>query len=1140
MKMETGKLNILIIEDSPSDAEFVRRELKKMGISSVDHVQNMETYREKFIPGKYDAILCDYNLGKNEGIEILAEVRKVDALVPFIIVSGTIGEEKAVEILKSGATDYVLKNNLGKLPPALSRALKEVEMEKAERDAFSSLEESERKYRSVVEDQTEYIFRWAPDGIIIFANTSYLKFHRMTEEEILGRNFFDLIPPGQQERIRKKVAGLSPVSPVSTDTHHSSDTVHGEYWHEWTDRAFFDEHGLVTFYQSVGRDISNQKKTEQELEQSEKYLSTLIESIPDLLFRVDAEGKILDYKSNDGKGKAADNSGSLIGHNFHKLIPKNIIELHKRCVVEALESKKIVSYDFEIRMPSEASRYYETRIKNHSVNEVILIVRDITKRKHAERELLKREELLSFSHKLSRTGYFTRNLHKNILFWSEELFRVFEKDINGYVPSFSSFLNLIHPEDVARVKEIITGAMQAAQSYTVDFRIITDGGTEKYLRETTEIQENESGEKIFIGVVQDITEIKDFENALLQRERQIKRSHKLNTQIIETSDQFFYVYKINFSEKKGSHVTYASPQVKDIFGVGPDEFISDNTIWSASIHPDDKLRAKAESRELYATKKPLTLIYRVRNSISGVYNWVEDHARPLLDSDGEIIELYGSVKNINERKKAEEELLKREGLLREAQRIAKLGTWEWNLNSGKFSLNDQMLSILEIAPENFGGKLENFLDFMSPESIPRFQESISNAYYDYKPEDIELKIITAKGNERKLIVRSSDHKETSVNTNVAHGTVLDITELWKSHEALFETEEKFKKIFETVTDIYYQTDLKGICTMVSPSCKETIGYSQEEMIGKQLAEIYEFPDQRRKLVNVLLKDGLVKNYEISLIAKNGNRVYVSANISLLFDQDGKPFGMQGIVRDISDKRKNEVEREKLLLELTNKYNQLMQFNYIVSHNLRSPITNLIGLSNMFEGQMTDEEQKTVISHIRSSVLSMDALVKDLNMILATRTAINENKEEILLTAIFETIRYNLYTEIADSKAVLITDVASDSDNLYTIKSYIQSILYNLVNNAIKYRASDRIPVIRISCKKDDDKMIISVADNGNGIDLSRFGKQLFGLYKRFDFSKEGRGLGLHMTKTQVEALGGEIKVESELGKGTTFTIILPN
>ncbi len=1666
--MEKSKLKILLVEDDSSDVEFVRWELEKLGISTIDQVLDMQEFKRHFIPGKYDVILCDYNLGKDSGIEILQDVRAIDVSIPFIFVSGAIVEERTVELLKRGATDYVLKNNLDKLSFVLSRAMNEVEARLKEKIGFESLHASEEKYkslienmneaiflanetgeilflnqqfskitgyshdellgvngyellapknnrdnlknkilsrkngvsetyetqlvkkdgsvllirnsaspiiengkfmgvmsvmtdithekkqekllqsihdslgvatgdgyfseltnflfknlsikivmiatyssnentaktisfrlngktvdnvkynlentpcsnvagkgiciypdkvqelfpldqdlkdlnahsyigiplfdsanrpsgliviiddkpmveleekelvlsmiarrasvelersnieksllaselnyRSVVEDQTEHILRWLPDGKIVFSNTSHLKFHNLSEEEMLKRNFFDLVSKSESDRIRKKITRLTPSFPVSTDTHQSFHPILGSFWHEWTDRAFFDDQGKVTIYQSVGRDITIQKlseiklsenesrfrmlvensfdiysicdeggriiycspnvknilgyepdklinallfdflhltdssdiinkfkelfhssskqhvfihkilsakkefrifqttakailgktgertvvfnsnditekhvaekklkeaaeildlvdsivvvvkpditityvspsvkkvlgfepdellgkmwwekttlghvfmqkeidlmakvfadkfieennyyerivvtkegqlkwigweksmapngsiigvghditkkkKAEHKLEESEKYLSVLLESIPDLLFRIDRDGKILDYKSNDGESLSPTNAGGLKGLNYLRLIPKNIIGLHNQCVGEALGSGKIVSYDFEIKMAPNKSLYYETRMKSNTSNELILIVRDITERKNSDRKIQKHEELLSFSHKLSKIGHYTYNCDTNVLFWSEEFCAIFELDFKTTVPSFDLFFSLIHPEDHDRVKELISSMQKNPRPYKHTYRIITHSGIEKHFRGTSELSENEWGEKILIGVTQDITEIKDFENALLQREKQIQRSFKLNKQIIETSDQFFYISKANPQKIIGQRIAYASPQVEKMFGIPQSEFISDISIWHQAIHPDDFKEALLAAQEMQKTKKPLTLIYRIKNKISDTYCWVEDYVCPQLDGDGEIMELYGSVKDINERKIAEEELLKSESLLKESQRIAKLGTWELDLNSRSISFNDEMFRILEISSNNFDGNLDHLINFISPESVDRFQEAISNAFTDYKSENIELKIVTAKGNEKKLLVRGSEQREISQSRNIAHGTVLDITELWKSHEALFATEEKFKKLFEAITDVYYQADLNGICTIVSPSCFEMFGYNQSDLVGKPIANLYEFPEQRSKMLELLKRDGFINHFETSLRRKNGNPIYVSANISFVLDSHQKPIGIKGIVRDITEKRKNELEREKLLLELTNKYNQLMQFNYIVSHNLRSPITNLLGLSKMFDGPTNAQEKKTIINHIRNSVMAMDGLLVDLNMILAMRTAINENKEEVLLTDIFDTIKNNLHTQIAESSAMLVSDIAEDNNKLFTIKSYLQSILYNLVNNAIKYRANDRKPIIMISCKKKEEHILISVTDNGNGIDLSKFGKQLFGLYKRFDLSKEGRGLGLHMTKTQVEALGGEINVESEFGKGTTFTITLPN
>ena len=111
--------------------------------------------------------------------------------------------------------------------------------------------------------------------------------------------------------------------------------------------------------------------------------------------------------------------------------------------------------------------------------------------------------------------------------------------------------------------------------------------------------------------------------------------------------------------------------------------------------------------------------------------------------------------------------------------------------------------------------------------------------------------------------------------------------------------------------------------------------------------------------------------------------------------------------------------------------------------------------------------------------------------------------------------------------------------IFTIKGYIYSIFQNLVTNSIKYRQTNVPIIIRISAKKQDDMAVFTFTDNGKGIDLVRYGEQLFGLYKRFDFSVEGKGVGLFMVKMQVQSLGGTISVQSQPGVGTTFTVKLP-
>jgi signal transduction histidine kinase len=170
---------------------------------------------------------------------------------------------------------------------------------------------------------------------------------------------------------------------------------------------------------------------------------------------------------------------------------------------------------------------------------------------------------------------------------------------------------------------------------------------------------------------------------------------------------------------------------------------------------------------------------------------------------------------------------------------------------------------------------------------------------------------------------------------------------------------------------------------------------------------------------------------------------------------------------------------------------------------------------------------------------MDELLKDPSILLSSSSTLNKLKENIDINSIIKSITDTFETQILHSNAVIKTMISEDTKIISSIKSYFESILYNLISNAIKYRSPKRRPEISITTVKSGDKIILTIEDNGIGIDLTKYGQYVFGLYKRFNLETEGKGLGLHMTKTQVETLGGAISIESELDKGTKFTIILP-
>ncbi|HZB11663.1 MAG TPA: HAMP domain-containing sensor histidine kinase [Chryseolinea sp.] len=237
-----------------------------------------------------------------------------------------------------------------------------------------------------------------------------------------------------------------------------------------------------------------------------------------------------------------------------------------------------------------------------------------------------------------------------------------------------------------------------------------------------------------------------------------------------------------------------------------------------------------------------------------------------------------------------------------------------------------------------------------------------------------------------------------------------------------------------------------------------------------------------------------------------------------------------------------VQANKILTEtnteLIKHNNELSQFSFSVSHNLRGPVASLLGLIALFDQKSIKGENAEIFKHIQSSTDRLDTIIKDLIKIIDIRQDIFQIRQKISLEQEFKSIHDILEQEIYTHHVAFRNDF-SKCEEIYSVKPMVHSILYNLISNSIKYRALDDPPVIEIFSEEQRDQFTITVKDNGLGIDLNTHRDDVFKLYHRFHRHVEGRGLGLYLVKLQCEALGGTVHVESELNKFTKFTLHLP-
>ena len=234
----------------------------------------------------------------------------------------------------------------------------------------------------------------------------------------------------------------------------------------------------------------------------------------------------------------------------------------------------------------------------------------------------------------------------------------------------------------------------------------------------------------------------------------------------------------------------------------------------------------------------------------------------------------------------------------------------------------------------------------------------------------------------------------------------------------------------------------------------------------------------------------------------------------------------------------ETDRSRMIGDIIQRNKELEQFSYIVSHNLRSPVANIIGLAELLKViEPTEEEGKIIMEGLFSSVTKLDNVIKDINNVLYIKNQVNERKETVKFSELIEDIKISINTLLKEEDVKIKADF-SQVDTMLSIKSYLYSIFFNLISNSIKYRRADVPPVIEITANKPgNNKIELTFKDNGIGIDLKKSGGEVFGLYKRFHFHTEGKGMGLYLVKTQVETLGGKITVASEVNKGTEFKIV---
>jgi signal transduction histidine kinase/DNA-binding NarL/FixJ family response regulator len=317
---------------------------------------------------------------------------------------------------------------------------------------------------------------------------------------------------------------------------------------------------------------------------------------------------------------------------------------------------------------------------------------------------------------------------------------------------------------------------------------------------------------------------------------------------------------------------------------------------------------------------------------------------------------------------------------------------------------------------------------------------------------------------------------------------------------------------------------------------------------KEFESVYEawtarlHPEDKEQInaeIQSALKGEKKYDTEFRVIGESNVIHTIRATGTVEWDDRGIPVRMIGINWDITKRKQAVVEREAIIGEMSRRNAELEQFGYIISHNLRAPVANIIGAANALEDLELNGEDRIVYNRaVHQSAMSLDHIIQDLNHILELKAG-NQLKEIVYFSDLVDDIKSNMGDLLIANEFNIVYDFSS-TNKLFSVKAYLYSVFYNLISNSLKYRRKDIKSRMEIKSELLNDKTIISFTDNGLGLNLEKNKAQIFGLYQRFHLDMPGKGMGLFMVKSQVEILGGSITVESSLNTGANFRIEFPS
>jgi PAS domain S-box-containing protein len=496
------------------------------------------------------------------------------------------------------------------------------------------------------------------------------------------------------------------------------------------------------------------------------------------------------------------------------------------------------------------------------------------------------------------------------------------------------------------------------------------------------------------------------------------------------------------------------------------------------------------------------------------------------------------------RKRAEEDLTKGRAQLAEAQRIAHVGSAEWDIAANAVTWSDELYRICGYEPNAVAPDFRSFLDRVHPEDRGTVEQSIANSLRTGEPFALDYRILRPDRTMRMIhgegrIVDDEDGEPLKLLS-----TAQDITERKQIEEALRENEARTRSIIDFANDAFITIDAAGVITDWNPQAEATFGWSRSDVIGRALADTVIPVQHREEHLEglhryVISGDGPMLNQRLEMEALHRDGHLFPVEMTVVPIRWGRGHIFSVFMRDITERKRAQEALARQTEELTRINAELEDFTHSVSHDLKEPLRGIEAFAGFIAedyGDKLDEQGQRYVNVLRESAVRMKDLIDDLLQL----SRIGRTRYEyapVPLRSLVEDVSLELNYSLQEKHAELWID--PELPTVACDKVRIREVFKNLISNAVKYNDKPR-PQINISCTSDNGAVTLSVRDNGIGIDLD-YHEKIFKIFQRLHHREEyeGTGVGLAICKKVVEAHGGRIWVESAPGNGTTFLFTLP-